>query len=92
MQRAERIVLVAGGTLLAAWYGGDARHRALEPILGVTMLLVRRRLDRHRAQPLGHGVSRARRARGRVDRTATRGPGAEAAATPAPSRRPLEHH
>lgn len=35
MQRAERIVLVSGGTLLAAWYGGDAAA----PILGSTMLI-----------------------------------------------------
>jgi phosphatidylglycerophosphate synthase len=34
MQRAERIVLVAGGTLLAAAIGGDL----MAPILGVTML------------------------------------------------------
>jgi phosphatidylglycerophosphate synthase len=40
MQRAERIVLVAGGTLLAAWYGGDLDTvSAVEPILGVTMLI-----------------------------------------------------
>jgi CDP-diacylglycerol--glycerol-3-phosphate 3-phosphatidyltransferase len=40
MQRAERIVLVAGGTLLAAWYGGDLDTASLvEPIIGVTMLV-----------------------------------------------------
>jgi len=40
MQRAERIVLVAGGTLVAAWYGGDGDTSSLvEPILGVTMLI-----------------------------------------------------
>jgi phosphatidylglycerophosphate synthase len=40
MQRAERIVLVAGGTLIAAWYGGDLDTSSLvEPILGVTMLI-----------------------------------------------------
>jgi phosphatidylglycerophosphate synthase len=40
MQRAERIVLVAGGTLIAAWYGGDLETASLmEPILGVTMLI-----------------------------------------------------
>jgi len=40
MQRAERIVLVAGGTLIAAWYGGDVDTSSLvEPILGVTMLI-----------------------------------------------------
>ncbi len=40
MQRAERIVLVAGGTLLAAWYGGDPDTASLaEPIIGVTMLI-----------------------------------------------------
>ena len=40
MQRAERIVLVTGGTLLAAWCGGDADTASLvEPILGVTMLI-----------------------------------------------------
>jgi phosphatidylglycerophosphate synthase len=39
MQRAERIVLVAGGTLIAAWYGGDLETAsAVEPIIGVTML------------------------------------------------------
>jgi len=39
MQRAERIVLVAGGTLIAAWYGGDLDTASLvEPIIGVTML------------------------------------------------------
>ncbi len=35
MQRAERIVLVAGGTLIAAWYGVEAAA----PIIGSTMLL-----------------------------------------------------
>jgi CDP-diacylglycerol--glycerol-3-phosphate 3-phosphatidyltransferase len=40
MQRAERIVLVAGGTLIAAWYGGDFDSAGLvEPILGATMLI-----------------------------------------------------
>jgi len=40
MQRAERIVLVAGGTLLAAWYGGDLDTASLvEPTIGVTMLV-----------------------------------------------------
>jgi phosphatidylglycerophosphate synthase len=38
MQRAERIVLVAGGTLLAAWYGVDDMSTATT-ILGATMLL-----------------------------------------------------
>jgi phosphatidylglycerophosphate synthase len=37
MQRAERIVLVCGGTLAAAWYGAD-EPAAVAPILGVTML------------------------------------------------------
>jgi phosphatidylglycerophosphate synthase len=35
MQRAERIVLVAGGTLIAAWYGEDL----IAPVLGGTMVL-----------------------------------------------------
>jgi CDP-diacylglycerol--glycerol-3-phosphate 3-phosphatidyltransferase len=35
MQRAERIVLVTGGTLLAAWFGGDVAA----PLLGTTMLI-----------------------------------------------------
>lgn len=40
MQRAERIVLVAGGTLVAAWYSGSIEASAdSAPILGVTMLL-----------------------------------------------------
>ena len=40
MQRAERIALVAGGTLIAAWYGGDAETSArIAPILGVTMAI-----------------------------------------------------
>lgn len=44
MQRAERIALVAGGTLIAAWCGAgvgtDADSSALvEPILGITMLV-----------------------------------------------------
>jgi phosphatidylinositol phosphate synthase len=40
MQRAERIVLVAGGTLVAAWYGAELDTAALAaPIIGVTMLL-----------------------------------------------------
>ena len=40
MQRAERIVLVAGGTLIAAWYGGDLDSASLvEPIMGTTMLI-----------------------------------------------------
>ena len=38
MQRAERIVLVAGGTLLAGWYGVDDVATAAT-ILGATMLL-----------------------------------------------------
>jgi phosphatidylglycerophosphate synthase len=38
MQRAERIVLVAGGTLLAAWYGVDDTETAMT-IIGATMLL-----------------------------------------------------
>jgi phosphatidylglycerophosphate synthase len=38
MQRAERIVLVTGGTLLAAWYGTDDTATATT-ILGATMLL-----------------------------------------------------
>jgi phosphatidylglycerophosphate synthase len=38
MQRAERIVLVAGGTLLAAWFGADDMAAA-NTILGATMLL-----------------------------------------------------
>ena len=40
MQRAERIVLVAGGTLAAAWYAADPDTADLVvPIVGVTMLL-----------------------------------------------------
>lgn len=40
MQRAERIVLIAGGSLIAAWCGADAETSALvEPIVGVTMLI-----------------------------------------------------
>jgi phosphatidylglycerophosphate synthase len=40
MQRAERIVLVAGGTLVAAWYGVDPENAELvESILGVVMLV-----------------------------------------------------
>lgn len=40
MQRAERIVLVAGGTLIAAWYGNDLDTASLVgPIIGVTMLI-----------------------------------------------------
>lgn len=40
MQRAERIVLVAAGSLIAAWYGAGADTSALlEPILGSTMLV-----------------------------------------------------
>jgi phosphatidylglycerophosphate synthase len=35
MQRAERILLVTGGTLIAAWYGGDA----IVPIVGSVMLI-----------------------------------------------------
>ena len=38
MQRAERIVLVAGGTLIAAWYGVDDMQTATT-IIGATMLL-----------------------------------------------------
>ncbi|TMQ06485.1 MAG: CDP-alcohol phosphatidyltransferase family protein [Deltaproteobacteria bacterium] len=38
MQRAERIALVASGSLLAAWCGGDADTATLvAPILGITM-------------------------------------------------------
>jgi CDP-diacylglycerol--glycerol-3-phosphate 3-phosphatidyltransferase len=40
MQRAERIVLVAVGTLIAAWYGENPSTVAyVEPIVGVTMLI-----------------------------------------------------
>lgn len=40
MQRAERIVLVSGGTLIAAWYGANPESIGLvAPILGSTMLL-----------------------------------------------------
>jgi CDP-diacylglycerol---glycerol-3-phosphate 3-phosphatidyltransferase len=40
MQRAERIVVVTGGTLVAAWYGGDrAPASSVAPILGATMLV-----------------------------------------------------
>jgi len=40
MQRAERIALVASGSLIAAWYGADPETAALvDPILGVTMLI-----------------------------------------------------
>src|SRR5262249_2351722 len=38
MQRAERIVLVTGGTLIAAWFAPDAPAIAVA-ILGITMLL-----------------------------------------------------
>lgn len=40
MQRAERIVLVVGGTLVAAWYGADPDSAgAVSTILGFTMVL-----------------------------------------------------
>jgi phosphatidylglycerophosphate synthase len=40
MQRAERITLVAGGTLIAAWYGSDVETASLvESIIGITMLI-----------------------------------------------------
>jgi phosphatidylglycerophosphate synthase len=40
MQRAERIVLVSGGALLAAWYAADPDSAsAATPILGGTMVL-----------------------------------------------------
>ena len=40
MQRAERIAVVAAGSLIAAWYGADAETSGLlEPILGVTMAI-----------------------------------------------------
>jgi phosphatidylglycerophosphate synthase len=40
MQRAERIVLVASGTLIAAWYGGDIETASLvEPIIGITLVI-----------------------------------------------------
>ncbi|MDB4952872.1 MAG: pgsA1 [Myxococcales bacterium] len=40
MQRAERVVLVAGGTLFASWYAVNLDNDdAVVPILGVTMLL-----------------------------------------------------
>jgi phosphatidylglycerophosphate synthase len=40
MQRAERIVLVAAGTIVAAWYEcGDPESGAIVPVLGGTMLL-----------------------------------------------------
>ncbi|HTL38185.1 MAG TPA: CDP-alcohol phosphatidyltransferase family protein [Kofleriaceae bacterium] len=40
MQRAERIILVSGGMLVAAWYAADPESAsAATPILGVTMLV-----------------------------------------------------
>lgn len=40
MQRAERIVLVSAGTLVAAWYGANpATLYAVQPILGGVMLI-----------------------------------------------------
>lgn len=40
MQRAERIVLVAGGTLVAAWYAAEPDQAWLVvPIMGMTMLI-----------------------------------------------------
>ena len=40
MQRAERIMLVASGTLIAAWFGADPETlSSVEPILGVTMAI-----------------------------------------------------
>lgn len=40
MQRAERIVLVSGGSLLAAWYGTNPERADLvAPVLGGTLLL-----------------------------------------------------
>jgi phosphatidylglycerophosphate synthase len=40
MQRAERIVLVSGGTLVAAWYAANPDSvSAATPIIGVTMLV-----------------------------------------------------
>jgi CDP-diacylglycerol--glycerol-3-phosphate 3-phosphatidyltransferase len=40
MQRAERIVVVAGGTMLAAWYAVDPDNLTVaESIIGVTMLV-----------------------------------------------------
>jgi phosphatidylglycerophosphate synthase len=40
MQRAERIMLIVVGSLLAAWCGADAETSALvDPIVGVTMLI-----------------------------------------------------
>ncbi|HET9623178.1 MAG TPA: CDP-alcohol phosphatidyltransferase family protein [Kofleriaceae bacterium] len=40
MQRAERILLVAGGTLLAAWYAADPDNLSIaQSILGVTMVI-----------------------------------------------------
>jgi phosphatidylglycerophosphate synthase len=40
MQRAERIVLVAGGTMIAAWFGNNVATESLVgPILGITMLV-----------------------------------------------------
>jgi len=74
MQRAERIVLVAGGTLIAAWYGGDSRHgfarRADHRRHDVDL---RRCLDGDRGQSLRHRLPRAWTApgsprRGRGDR------------------------
>jgi CDP-diacylglycerol--glycerol-3-phosphate 3-phosphatidyltransferase len=63
MQRAERLVLIALGTLAAAWYGDDpANAAAIVPIVGMTMLVcgvasiataLARWLAAHRA--LAHG-------------------------------------
>ena len=55
-QRAERIVMVAGGTMIAAWYYIDDTDTAAT-VLGVTMLLTGAHADRDGRPSLGRRVS-----------------------------------
>ncbi len=64
MQRAERVVLVAAGTLIAAWYGANPGYRgARRPDRRRDAHDLRRRVERDRDRALGARVSLAVAAR-----------------------------
>ena len=104
MQRAERILLVTGGALLAAWFAADPDSAAwAAPILGGTMLLCALTSTRDRAQSRWIArVSRARAARGGARAIERRRAGALPVAARSPAAamstpdlrkvRPLEQH
>ena len=88
MQRAERIVLVAGGTLIAAWYGGDLdtlRPGRADPRRHDADL--RRRLGGDRGPSLGRRLPRAVASRSATSARARCRPPSALRSRPPPSRR-----